>query len=169
MRYLSQSTDEILSNLVYHGAVIIWHGATILSEEYLQRVQFYRSRLLQRQKSKLQEERKRSRTLLQNILPDDVIRQVSVGWLLFPHPLAMFALQCYHFLLQMQRGEALIARTFPEVTVMFTDMVQFTKFSTQLTPTQTLAFLNAMFSVFDKLTTIFDIHKVCCCGEVLRR
>ncbi len=43
------------------------------------RIQFYRQRLLNEQRSVLESERGRSRTLLTNILPESIIEQLQRG------------------------------------------------------------------------------------------
>lgn len=44
-------------------------------------------------------------------------------------------------------------------------MAGFTKFSSGLEPTKLVAFLNAMFTMFDKLTSVYGTHKVEIIGD----
>lgn len=113
-----------------------------LVREYHARTEFYRRDLMQEQERIIKAERERSHVLLCNILPPVVIRK-----------------------LQRCGPEKMIAGRFPDATILFSDMAGFTKFASTLSPTKLLAFLNAMFSRFDALTTQLDVYKVEIIGD----
>ncbi|MCS6794271.1 MAG: PAS domain S-box protein [Oscillatoriaceae bacterium SKW80] len=61
--------------------------------------------------------------------------------------------------------EAIIADSFPEVTVLFADIVEFTAFSANISPTKLVYFLNKIFSAFDLLTEIHGLEKIKTIGD----
>ncbi len=54
---------------------------------------------------------------------------------------------------------------FPEVTILFADIVGFTQLSTQLEPMQLVAGLNQIFSAFDQLTEKHSLEKIKTIGD----
>ncbi|HZA84887.1 MAG TPA: adenylate/guanylate cyclase domain-containing protein, partial [Actinomycetes bacterium] len=74
----------------------------------------------------LQLEQERSERLLLNVLPAPIAARLKAG-------------------------EGVIADAFPEVTVLFADLVDFTRSSRHSSPAQVVATLNELFSVFDEL------------------
>ncbi len=92
------------------------------------------------QRSELEEERNRSETLLHNILP-----AVIAG--------------------RLKQGESTIAETYPEVTVLFADIVGFTKLSEKLGPKQIVSMLNDVFQRFDKIAMEVEVEKIKTIGD----
>ncbi len=92
------------------------------------------------QRSELEEERNRSETLLHNILPS-----VIAG--------------------RLKQGESTIAETYPEVTVLFADIVGFTKLSEKLGPKQIVSMLNDIFQRFDKIAMDVEVEKIKTIGD----
>jgi class 3 adenylate cyclase len=90
--------------------------------------------------ARLEEEKERSDTLIRNILPGQIIGRLS-------------------------HGEALIADRFDNVTILFCDMVGFTKLASRVTPAQLVNDLNRLFSAFDALTRGFGIEKIKTIGD----
>jgi len=88
----------------------------------------------------LNKERSRSESLLLNILPKSIASRLK-------------------------SGEDIIADLHPEVTVLFTDMVGFTKFSESLEPSTLVEILNEYFTVFDRLTDEYGIEKIKTIGD----
>ena len=84
--------------------------------------------------------RKKSELLLLNILPQPVAERLK-------------------------RGERTIAESFENVTVMFADLVNFTKFSTQTSPTELVEILNVIFSKFDRLADQQGVEKIKTIGD----
>lgn len=58
-----------------------------------------------------------------------------------------------------------IADSYPDVTVLFTDLVGFTKLSSRITPEAAMRHLNSMYSVFDEICEKYGLYKV---GEGVR-
>ncbi|XP_071476583.1 guanylate cyclase soluble subunit beta-2-like [Diadema antillarum] len=65
----------------------------------------------------------------------------------------------------LREGRHVQAGEFPEVTVMFSDIVKFTDMCSQCQPIQVVHFLNEIYSQFDKLTTVYNIYKVETIGD----
>ena len=66
---------------------------------------------------------------------------------------------------RLKKGQRTIADSFDEVTVMFVDLVDFTKFSAQTSPTKLVEILNAIFSKFDKLAEQHKVEKIKTIGD----
>jgi adenylate cyclase len=88
----------------------------------------------------LAEEQARSNTLLLNILPASIMKRL-------------------------QNGETLIADSFPDVTVLFADIVGFTQMSAERDPADLVQMLNWIFSIFDGLTEHFGLEKIKTIGD----
>jgi class 3 adenylate cyclase len=95
---------------------------------------------VQRAEKLLQHEHERSESLLQNILPRAVIARLK-------------------------GGETTIADRYSGVTVVFADIVDFTRLSTLLTPKDLVAKLNQIFSRFDKLVDTYGLEKIKTIGD----
>jgi class 3 adenylate cyclase len=66
---------------------------------------------------------------------------------------------------RLKQGEGVIADAFPEVTVLFADMVDFTRRSRQVGPAQVVATLNKLFSAFDRLAQRHGLEKIKTIGD----
>lgn len=88
----------------------------------------------------IQAERQRSERLLLNILPKPIADRLK-------------------------QGESTIADSFSEVTVLFADIVGFTKFSARISPTELVVLLNEIFSTFDQLAEQHDLEKIKTIGD----
>jgi len=88
----------------------------------------------------IQAERERSEHLLLNILPKPIADRLK-------------------------QGQNKIADSFAEVTVLFADIVDFTKYSTYMSPTELVDLLNEIFSVFDYLTEKHGLEKIKTSGD----
>ncbi|WP_217884320.1 adenylate/guanylate cyclase domain-containing protein [Thioflexithrix psekupsensis] len=89
---------------------------------------------------KLQEEQEKSEKLLLNILPKPIADRLK-------------------------SGEHTIADSFPEVTVMFSDLVKFTELSAGISPTQLVEKLNEIFLAFDLLADKHGLEKIKTIGD----
>lgn len=85
-------------------------------------------------------ERARSERLLRNILPEPVADRLK-------------------------QGEVVIAESFPEVTVLFADLVDFTQICERSTPGELVEFLTEVFSVFDGLAARHGVEKIKTMGD----
>ncbi|MCU0543185.1 MAG: PAS domain S-box protein [Oscillatoriaceae cyanobacterium Prado104] len=85
-------------------------------------------------------ERERSDRLLLNILPQPIADRLK-------------------------QDQSIIADTFGEVTVLFADIVGFTKLSSQVSPTELVSLLNEIFSTFDQLAEKHGLEKIKTIGD----
>jgi class 3 adenylate cyclase len=85
-------------------------------------------------------EKKKSEDLLLNILPPAIAQELK-------------------------RQERTIADSFPEVTVMFADLVGFTQLAAQTDPIELVEILNVIFSEFDQLTEEHGLEKIKTIGD----
>ncbi|MEM1172724.1 MAG: adenylate/guanylate cyclase domain-containing protein [Cyanobacteria bacterium P01_H01_bin.35] len=89
---------------------------------------------------RLAEEQEKSERLLLNILPAPIAQRLK-------------------------QGEKTIADTFSEVTVLFADLVGFTKLSANLSPAELVELLNMIFSRFDELAEKYGLEKIKTIGD----
>lgn len=66
---------------------------------------------------------------------------------------------------RMLNGEQLIAETYPEVTVLFADIVGFTTLSANLGPDRTIRLLNDIFGMLDKAADQYNLEKIKTIGD----
>ena len=90
--------------------------------------------------SVLEGERNKSDDLLLNILPPSIAERLK--W-----------------------GETTIVDTFQSATVLFSDMVGFTKIAAKVSPEELIVMLNRMFSVFDQLAEVHGVEKIKTIGD----
>lgn len=88
----------------------------------------------------LEDEREKSERLLLNILPEPIADRLK-------------------------QGDRTIADSFLEVTVLFADIVDFTKLSGFLSATELVGLLNEVFSAFDRLSEQYGLEKIKTIGD----
>jgi class 3 adenylate cyclase len=88
----------------------------------------------------LQREEERSERLLLNVLPGPIATRLK-------------------------QHEDVIADGFPEVTVLFADLVDFTRRSQRSSPQQIVQILDELFSAFDQLTKRYGLEKIKTIGD----
>ncbi len=66
---------------------------------------------------------------------------------------------------RLREGESLIADRFDDVTLMFADIVEFTRLSADLSPRELVGVLNDVFTVFDGLVDRYGLEKVKTIGD----
>lgn len=66
---------------------------------------------------------------------------------------------------RLKEGEEVIADGFSDVTILFADLVGFTKLSARTTPQELVALLNKVFSAFDRLTQRHGLEKIKTIGD----
>ncbi|MEZ4426380.1 MAG: adenylate/guanylate cyclase domain-containing protein [Nannocystaceae bacterium] len=88
----------------------------------------------------LQIERERSERLLLNILPQPIAERLK-------------------------HGQHVIADSFPEVTVLFADIVDFTRLSAAMSPSKLVALLNHVFSTLDSIAERNGLEKIKTVGD----
>ena len=97
-------------------------------------------RALDREHRLLLAEQDRSERLLLNVLPSPIAARLK-------------------------QGEAVIADGFPEVTVLFADLVDFTRRSQETTPEQVVRVLDGLFSALDRLAERHGLEKIKTIGD----
>jgi len=85
-------------------------------------------------------EKAKSENLLANILPDSVVQQLK-------------------------QDNKIVACYFPDVTILFADIVGFTQLSTRITPEKLVQLLNQIFSQFDRLAQQYGLEKIKTIGD----
>jgi adenylate cyclase len=106
----------------------------------LSREAYRREVVIDQQQKVIVAEQKRSDALLRNVLPDRVAEQLKSS----DEPIADF---------------------FPEVTVLFADIVGFTALAALAPPRDLVALLNDIFSTFDALTRARGVEKIKTIGD----
>lgn len=101
---------------------------------------FLQRRLIARQMAELEAERAKSEELLLNILPAPIAERLKAE-------------------------SRAIADGFAEVTVLFSDIVGFTKMSARLTPAELVRRLNEVFSAFDDVAQELGLEKIKTIGD----
>jgi adenylate cyclase len=66
---------------------------------------------------------------------------------------------------RLKRHNGVIADSFPEVTVLFADLVDFTTLSARISPAEVVALLNDVFSSFDRLAEKHGLEKIKTIGD----
>ncbi|HEY9629436.1 MAG TPA: adenylate/guanylate cyclase domain-containing protein [Coleofasciculaceae cyanobacterium] len=66
---------------------------------------------------------------------------------------------------RLKKGEKTIADSFAEVTVLFADIVNFTRLSAALSSTELVELLNQIFSTFDRLVEQYGLEKIKTIGD----
>ncbi len=66
---------------------------------------------------------------------------------------------------RLKRGERIIADSFPEVSLLFVDIAEFTPLAADISPTRLVFLLNQIFSTFDKLARKYGLEKIKTIGD----
>jgi len=66
---------------------------------------------------------------------------------------------------KLKQGQQIIADSFADVTVLFADIVEFTKLSAHHTPIEIVSLLNHIFSAFDRLAQQHGVEKIKTIGD----
>ncbi len=66
---------------------------------------------------------------------------------------------------KLKQGQETIAESFPDVTVLFADVVDFTRWAANRAPTELLDLLNTVFSSFDNLAEKYGVEKIKTIGD----
>jgi adenylate cyclase len=89
---------------------------------------------------RIEQEKKNSEALLRNILPPEIVTRL-------------------------RKGETNIADHFEDATIIFTDVVGFTKITARMRPFEIVACLNRLFSEFDRLVDDVGCEKIKTIGD----
>jgi class 3 adenylate cyclase len=125
--------------LALAGIALVINRLRQTSRELERRV-IERTAQLRESNEQLSEEQEKSEKLLLNILPQPIAHQLK-------------------------EGQNSLAEGYPEATVLFADLVNFTKLSEKMPPSQLVQLLNEIFSEFDRLTEEHGLEKIKTIGD----
>jgi class 3 adenylate cyclase len=140
----SSSTPEpfrVGRNALYIFLFFAGQAWIVFHSEFKQRINHFRDITLNSQKQKLVEEEARITKLLLNLLPATIVHKLK------------------------EDPEATIADFFDNCTVLFTDMVNFTAYSSKVSAMELVQFLNDMYTRFDTIAEKEDLYKVEIIGD----
>jgi len=129
----------ILDIFIVAAAILAGLAATYLLERGARDV-FAQRRLIEAQAAELAEAHATSERLLLNVLPASVAERLK-------------------------GGETTIADAYPDATVLFADLVDFTPLAASLGPAATVAMLDRLFSAFDRLADRYGLEKIKTIGD----
>ncbi|MDX2129069.1 MAG: adenylate/guanylate cyclase domain-containing protein [Chloroherpetonaceae bacterium] len=138
MLTLKTESQRILQNGFTIGLVLL--GIIIVLILFAYRSKRLSARELAKQNTEIEAERSKSDKLLLNILPESIAERLK-------------------------KGESVIADSFPDCTILFADLVGFTKLSIGTTPEALVTFLNDIFSRFDSLAEFYGLEKIKTIGD----
>ncbi len=117
--------------------IMLFEGKLIRVEEENKKLE----NTVKERTKELEEEKNRSESLLLNILPKEIAEELSA------HP------------------DRTLAKEYPNVTVLFTDIVGFTKISGEMSAEEVVTMLNKMFTLFDERAQREGIEKIKTIGD----
>lgn len=109
-------------------------------EEHLNQLVQKKTVELQQKASELEVKNTENESLLLNILPPMIAKRLKAG-------------------------EETLVNTLPEATIIFCDLVGFTKLSARIDSRKLVAMLNTLFSEFDKMTILHGVEKIKTIGD----
>ncbi|NVK43290.1 MAG: adenylate/guanylate cyclase domain-containing protein [Oceanospirillaceae bacterium] len=133
-----------------HGQVLFLlpEGRDITEKVEAEALIARKNRELQKLQATAEKARAVSDALLLNILPSPIAERLKAR----PGPAS-------------SRSHDIIADHFDEVSVLFADLVDFTRFSACMCPEQLVALLNDLFSTFDAITETHGLEKIKTIGD----
>jgi len=142
LKPLTNRLFDVLLALIFVVFIIsttitLFEGKLIRVEEENQKLE----NTVKERTKELEAEKNRSENLLLNILPKEIAKELTA------HP------------------EKTIAKEYPNVTVLFTDIVGFTKISGEMTAEEVVTMLNKMFTMFDERAQREGIEKIKTIGD----
>ncbi len=127
----------LVAAFIISTTITLFEGKLIRVEEENRKLE----NTVQERTKELETEKNRSEDLLLNILPREIAEELTA------------------------RPDSTIARQYPNVTVLFTDIVGFTKISGEMTAEEVVTMLNKMFSMFDERAQGEGIEKIKTIGD----
>ncbi|KAL4100056.1 hypothetical protein PRIC1_007853 [Phytophthora ramorum] len=132
---------RVLRNALYIFMFFAGQAWVVFNSEFKQRINHYRDITLNSQKQKLVEEEARITKLLLNLLPETIVHKLK------------------------EDPQTTVADFFDNVTVLFTDMVNFTAYSSKVSAMELVQFLNDMYTRFDTIAEREVLYKVEIIGD----
>ena len=147
-----KSTNQLCQNpMSYIGTrmffILFSTVATALplaQREIWMRKEFARKEAMEHSEKLLKQLHSKTHDLMSRLLPKHVVLQLST---------------------QQRHERMAIAEFFSEVSIVFTDMKGFTKFSSTVTPSELVGFLNDMYQRFDDISAVEGVYKVEIIGD----
>lgn len=149
----NKNTDEVIIEITPACWQTFWFRLLVISVFigflfFIYRIRVYRIRmeniklekLIKQRTKELRKEKENSENLLLNILPESIADRLK-------------------------NGESNIADSFKEVTVLFADIVGFTKLSQTISAWELVVKLNDLFSSFDKISINLGVEKIKTIGD----
>jgi class 3 adenylate cyclase len=150
LSWIFEERQELPASLVYYKqySTLLEQQNKDLYEQKIGSIKLFleaeqaikQNELIKAQKEELEKEKKLSDSLLRNILPEEVAEELK-------------------------NGTTAIAKYFSDVTVLFTDFVDFTSKTDQLTPQQLVNELHTYFKAFDAIVGKYGIEKIKTIGD----
>jgi len=147
---LYEEKGDLVSSLAYYKRyhTILEEQNSELQEQKIKNIKLVveaeqamkQNEIIKAQKEEIEREKKRSDALLLNILPEEVAEELK-------------------------NNDSAEARYFSNVTVLFTDFIDFTTTAERLTPKQLVNELHACFKAFDDIMGKYDIEKIKTVGD----
>lgn len=128
--------EEVLARVTAHLTIRALQTSLQLRNEQLQQEIIERKRV----EAALRRSQKQSEQLLLNILPQGIVKRLK-------------------------ENPGAIAHQYDEVTVLFADIVDFSRLSSHLAPSELISLLNDIFSIFDELADRHDLEKIKTIGD----
>ncbi|MDA0367763.1 MAG: adenylate/guanylate cyclase domain-containing protein [Proteobacteria bacterium] len=133
--------DNLEPVFIFFGAEAQWASSVILGALSLAAIAYVFQRFIDRTEDDLLAEQERSQQLLLNVLPESIAERLK------------------------DDSSSVIADRFSSVSILFADIVGFTRLSTDTTPTETVKLLNTIFSEFDGICDRHGIEKIRTIGD----
>jgi len=138
----------VLSYAAWLLEAVACYGGFI--QEGMSRTVFTQQKVISEQREKLNREYQRSENLLHNILPHSIAERLKDEQCIAEH---------------LKDEQCVIADYFDAITVLFSDIVDFTTISEKLSPTKLVNLLNRIFSIFDNLAEQYRLEKIKTIGD----
>eukprot|EP00930_Biecheleria_cincta_P047771 TRINITY_DN33189_c0_g1_i1.p1 TRINITY_DN33189_c0_g1~~TRINITY_DN33189_c0_g1_i1.p1 ORF type:complete len:1137 (+),score=193.16 TRINITY_DN33189_c0_g1_i1:55-3465(+) len=133
---------DMHSTMPFLICIYVCFCLSVHGQEHFTHLSDFKHRALQRQNMKLKKVQDMKWQLLTDFLPPGIARRILEG-----------------------SNSNIIAESYEDVTILFTDMKGFTAFSSKLDPAELARFLNSMFSAFDEILQRFGLFKVEVIGD----
>jgi len=128
--------EEVLARVTAHLTIRALQQSLQLRNKQLQQEIVERKRV----EAALRRSQKQSEQLLLNILPQGIVNRLK-------------------------ENPGAIAHQYQEVTVLFADIVDFSRLSSHLAPSELISLLNDIFSIFDELADRHNLEKIKTIGD----